>query len=772
MAFGFECKFDKTVRSPALRNTEDTFGDTYTLQVPNPTLKSQQNFTKCLWLFSAPPNFLLNILFINSTFPSKQSSRRSSSSDPGSSSGPGSISSSNYAADECGGNYVIVRQKQSPAATNETANVLQWPPYCSGRQQLSDVRVNGTVEIELHFDRNDGINGTSLTIYAEASSKGCGGIFDGSAHGLAMSYDAQSFDFTPLPIYNIAHCVWFLSFNKNTTITVIPTAFKLAYKMNGHCRYFKEFFSIRKWDDGVNNFAVDLEECSTFSSLPRVLNSSSTGHRFALTIHSEYRYRRNEIVEMVYFPTTPGYTKQYSSVTKFYQEVYDFQSPAARNKSLGPIAGLFLAQRKLTAKNDIVHMLVHDVMSGCEGASIEIWTLSSDAFRKNKTAIAKRRDNLNLSATGDKVVLVYFRFGESNAGGLKMSYFATDNFCGGIFQLRAGQNTSITSPKDQRRGSGYPDKSNCYWAILADDDTKLNISTKYLRLEPHPTCGYDYVNIYQGFRKATELVTKICKPLKSPIRINGDVLIQFHSDQAVSFFDGFQIDINATRDFNVTSRSTATPKPCDTTTTTAATTTHVTTRHNPTVHNTTSSAMPDPTVATAWTRLSNHTTEANENKSKQNRSSSKKIKTYVVVILAAFAGVICAASIAAIVIRRRKRSNSSTGEKSDPSAPGRERQRQNSAMPLVAMDDIRKPHGEGVFANMENPYYASSESEVNNQPLYTDVCENVYAEPKRTPDDEYSYAEFPNGAQKPENATRNNEYAYARENSVENEYEI
>ncbi len=64
-------------------------------------------------------------------------------------------------------------------------------------------------------------------------------------------------------------------------------------------------FSVRKWNDALIKFEDKVVQCGSGTQLPRIYNTSM-GNRFALTMHSESRYRNDERFEAIYMPTSKG----------------------------------------------------------------------------------------------------------------------------------------------------------------------------------------------------------------------------------------------------------------------------------------------------------------------------------------------------------------------------------------------------------------------------------------------------------------------------------
>ena len=130
------CPIELTAKEPKY-GRDGKFGEVHVL-----TFSKTSGNTSCLWRFSSAKKNLLNLLFINITAQST-------------SSGSG-----------CNGNYALIKTHDAESLSSTT-----FEPYC-GERSLPGIRINGTVEIELH-DRGHmpGGRGISLAVFVESSSK-------------------------------------------------------------------------------------------------------------------------------------------------------------------------------------------------------------------------------------------------------------------------------------------------------------------------------------------------------------------------------------------------------------------------------------------------------------------------------------------------------------------------------------------------------------------------------------------------------------------------
>ena len=120
-----------------MANAKQKVEEIHVLSLQN--IKSVSN-KFCSWEFSSPDNFLLNIHFINFTSPKRGS--------------------------DCSGCFAYIKKKFSE---NNRVDVSE--PYC-GQSQLPGIRVNGTVEIELHCNVNHtNSSNLAMAILLEATTE-------------------------------------------------------------------------------------------------------------------------------------------------------------------------------------------------------------------------------------------------------------------------------------------------------------------------------------------------------------------------------------------------------------------------------------------------------------------------------------------------------------------------------------------------------------------------------------------------------------------------
>ncbi|XP_012497832.1 PREDICTED: deleted in malignant brain tumors 1 protein [Propithecus coquereli] len=76
--------------------------------------------------------------------------------------------------------------------------------------------------------------------------------------------------------------------------------------------------------------------------------------------------------------------------------------------------------------------------------------------------------------------------------------------CGGFLTNASGTFTSPFYP------GYYPNNANCVWEIEVQYGYRINLGFNRLQLEIHSSCGFDYVEIFDGSLNSSNLLAKIC----------------------------------------------------------------------------------------------------------------------------------------------------------------------------------------------------------------------------------------------------------------------
>ena len=76
--------------------------------------------------------------------------------------------------------------------------------------------------------------------------------------------------------------------------------------------------------------------------------------------------------------------------------------------------------------------------------------------------------------------------------------------CGGAME---GLQGTLTSPNFPRM---YPPDKNCVWKIEAPDGYFINMKFIRFDLEYHPSCKYDYLELYDGWDLTSNQIGLFC----------------------------------------------------------------------------------------------------------------------------------------------------------------------------------------------------------------------------------------------------------------------
>ena len=79
---------------------------------------------------------------------------------------------------------------------------------------------------------------------------------------------------------------------------------------------------------------------------------------------------------------------------------------------------------------------------------------------------------------------------------------------------------------------------------MATEASTLNVFLDYVDIEGCSLAFYDYIEIYQGFRRGLKLKAKVCSDTINSFNVSGDVTIRFKSDSVVQK-SGFRIIVSA-----------------------------------------------------------------------------------------------------------------------------------------------------------------------------------------------------------------------------------
>eukprot|EP00795_Rhopilema_esculentum_P009244 gene9244-16930_t len=664
------CGENITARVPRY-NVGEQFGEIYVISSP-----TASNVTYCKWTFSNPQKFLLNIFFINITVPPAPKVK------------------------DCTDNYVIIRKYD---AENKTFLALK--PYC-GERKLPDIRINGSVEIAMHLKRRlANSSGISMAVRIEASSKGCGGIFNGSDNSPSIYVDRSKFVISDS---NFVHCTWHFEQDHTSDLNlfVLKRGF---YPGSGSCTTYKDFISIFSWNQKTGIANQSMIRCEYRSSFP-VQYSLIESKRFTVTVHLEYRgYTSTNITEAKYFFVSKGFMRTVTfswSVSSGNSTFNIVKNSTAKTNECGGISYLHPGQSINITSPNYGNGNDYPSRSYCQWVliangttTLNISILDMDLedcdvyfydyidvyerFMHNMTLRYKlcKKPSTDLATKG--VSGIHFHSdSSSNHRGFKLLVAASQD-CGGTYRINSGQNIEILSPN---YGTGsYPAYSSCQWRLLANESTRLVVSFSHMDLEPCEHAFYDYIQVYKGVNEGLTLKESLCKTPDHYILVDGNMTIRFLSDGTDSR-TGFKIRVNATR---VEDRISTTAK--------------TTTRKITQTSSSSTCCKTDP-----WTRTtrSNSTTKTVVIK-KFDKQSSSNVAAYTAGIIAGLA-FICFAVFAFVYVRRRRlykrETDSDANKKNNPKIDANNER----SIPLTNLSNMAYEKGLPLSGlESENPYYTS-----------------------------------------------------------------
>ena len=111
--------------------------------------------------------------------------------------------------------------------------------------------------------------------------------------------------------------------------------------------------------------------------------------------------------------------------------------------------------------------------------------------------------------------------------------------CGG--RIEGTTHGSINSPGYP---GNYPLERDCEWTVVAPLGKRIQFHFAALRIESHQNCSFDYVEVWDGTRRASTnyLLARFCNSTTpAPVTSSGHIAsVVFHSDDSVSD-QGFHI---------------------------------------------------------------------------------------------------------------------------------------------------------------------------------------------------------------------------------------
>ncbi|XP_065066383.1 uncharacterized protein LOC135692233 isoform X4 [Rhopilema esculentum] len=319
------------------------FGKIYSIEMPSSSPFSNGT---CSWEFSSPENYLLNLYFINITSPQKSS------------------------GSDCSGNYFLIKSSDSGRSTLDVSQQFCW------QRALPRLRVNGTVTVELHYNQNTVKGaGLSMAVSVEASSPGCGGVFNDSSNYVPASFDSQTFGngSTNSPI----HCVWYFHFMAPQEMNILVSHFDFPHDFNPECTSIRKFIELRSFNESTGMTIQRSRKCARSNyALPENFKIQ-TSKSFVVTVHSEGASSTRERILTACLPTSPGASREYFSVDDIQNQTLHELTRASNPKE--NVRGLILLKPERSA--DQLFTFINNISRICSEGKLQIWSTKANIFK-------------------------------------------------------------------------------------------------------------------------------------------------------------------------------------------------------------------------------------------------------------------------------------------------------------------------------------------------------------------------------------------------------
>ncbi|PNF23973.1 hypothetical protein B7P43_G09286 [Cryptotermes secundus] len=140
---------------------------------------------------------------------------------------------------------------------------------------------------------------------------------------------------------------------------------------------------------------------------------------------------------------------------------------------------------------------------------------------------------------------LFLQFVSDNSGrqrGFRITWDGTATGCGGTLTAPTGSLISPNYPE------AYGHSGECFWRISVSRGSVIQIVFVDLELESHPTCRYDYIEVYDGRDSSSKKIGRYCSAPPLLLRSTSNhVFIKFRSDLSITgrgFHIRYQTDCN------------------------------------------------------------------------------------------------------------------------------------------------------------------------------------------------------------------------------------
>lgn len=117
----------------------------------------------------------------------------------------------------------------------------------------------------------------------------------------------------------------------------------------------------------------------------------------------------------------------------------------------------------------------------------------------------------NFLSTHNQLYIWFRSDNNTSHDGFELTYESVDPLCGG--EINATTHGIISSPGSP---GNYPLNRDCEWTINAPPGKRIQFLFYTLRIESHPTCDNDYVEIFSGTGSDKTSLGKFCNTTTPP----------------------------------------------------------------------------------------------------------------------------------------------------------------------------------------------------------------------------------------------------------------
>ncbi|XP_074549445.1 cubilin [Halichoeres trimaculatus] len=136
---------------------------------------------------------------------------------------------------------------------------------------------------------------------------------------------------------------------------------------------------------------------------------------------------------------------------------------------------------------------------------------------------------MRVSSTGNLLTVRFKSDAYVSGRGFNASWVEAQGGCGGPVTAPSGEIHSPLYP------NSYPNNVDCSWVISVDQNHRVFLNFSDLDIEPHSSCMWDFVAIYDGPTMSSPLLAKVCGTSHPSITsTQNTIYVRFRSDSSRS----------------------------------------------------------------------------------------------------------------------------------------------------------------------------------------------------------------------------------------------